>query len=93
MHLGILQAIAIFFTFILPLPSYTTKATWGSIVRTTGGLLILDQYYYAEYVELQPKHKVTVAQQKEVSLINTLSRYMDYAFQTPRFLPRPWRSG
>jgi len=64
MHLGILQAIATFFTLILLLPSHTTKATWGLIVQTTGGVLILDsltphlQYYSAERVDLQPKHKV-----------------------------------
>ncbi len=32
------------------------------------------------------------AQQEEVPIINTPLGYTDYALQTPRFLPRPWRS-
>jgi len=65
-----LVAILVLQPVILPILSYRTNETWGLIVQSSGGLLILAslalhiwsrahlQHYYAERVEVQPEHKV-----------------------------------
>jgi len=63
-------AILVLQPVILPILSYQTNETWGLVVQSGGGLLILAslalhiwsrahlQHYYAERVEVQPEHKV-----------------------------------
>ena len=65
-----LVAILVLQPVILPILSYQTNETWGLVVQSGGGLLILAslalhiwsrahlQHYYAERVEVQPEHKV-----------------------------------
>ena len=135
--------------FLFPQISFRTDQPWGLFIQFLGVLIILAslglhvwsrahlQEFYAERVEVQPKHSVIdtgpyalmrhpvitsffgiatglflinpslltlaallytvwdfsrAALQEEDLLSRTLPGYVDYARQTPRYLPRLWRS-